>query len=50
MRNIQPDDFVAADGSIQTLTTADYAEAADAMLSATENPDVHEDEHDSTSL
>ncbi len=32
-----PDDFVAADGSVQTLTAADYAQAADMMLAATED-------------
>jgi len=34
--NIQPDDFIAPDGSVQTLTAADYAEAAELMLAGTE--------------
>lgn len=38
--NIQPDDFVAPDGSVQTLTTADYAEASEMLLGATETVDV----------
>ena len=42
--DISPDDFVAPDGSVQTLTAADYAEAAAMMLDASEtvqgDPDV----------
>lgn len=34
--NIQPDNFVAPDGSVQTLTAADYAEASEMLLGATE--------------